>query len=139
MSKIPRTFTLHVIPEDLGRYRLDLDVTSNGTATTVARLDGKRLDRLRPTVVQAVTSSGHQRTVLSPTRRTPIHLTEDAGVRLSLIAMATAPLAKPARVEAIRLGLAGVSSEEALYWYAHCVGPNRNRAVRALRTLFSDE
>lgn len=139
MNRIRRTFTLHVTPDETGRYELQLKVATNGSSSSVATLRGAQLDRLRPSLVSAVTTSGHQRTVLGPTRRRPIQLNEDAGVRLALAALATGPLLKPVRVEAIRLGVEGMTSEEALYWYAHCTGPRSRRALRALRTLLAEE
>ena len=82
-----------------------------------------------------MTASKHPRTIVSPTRKAPIQLTEDAGVRLTLTALAVAPLSKASRVEAIRIGIDAMTSEEALYWYAYCTGPDANRALKALRML----
>ena len=135
MTHIHRTFTLHVIPDDTGGYHLDVNVATNGATTTVARLADRQLERLRSAVGMAVTASKHPRTIVSPTRKAAIQLSEDAGVRLALTALATAPLSKASRVEAIRIGIDAMTSEEALYWYAYCTGPDASRALRALRTL----
>ena len=135
MTRIRRTFTLHVVPDDTGGYKLEVNVATNGTPVSVARLTGRHLERLRTAVASAVTASEHARTIVSPTRTAPIQLSEDAGVRLALTALAVAPLSKASRVEAIRIGIDAMTSEEALYWYAYCTGPNTNRALRALRTL----
>ena len=135
MTRLRRTFTLHVIADDTGGYSLHVDVATNGTPETVARLVDQQLERLRTAVATAVTASKHPRTVVSPTRKAPIPLTEDAGIRLTLTALATAPLSKASRVEAIRIGVDAMTSEEALYWYAYCTGPDASRALRALRTL----
>lgn len=137
-THVHRSFTLHVLPE-AGDYGISLTVASNGAEATVASLDPSRLNRIRPSITQAVTSSGHQRTTLSHTRTKPIELSEDAGVRLTLITLATAPLTKPKRVEAVRLGVEAMTGEEALYWYAHCTGRHATRALKALRTLLADE
>jgi len=135
MTRTRRTFTLHVIPHDLGKYNLDVNVAANGTPVTVAHLADQQLERLRRAVATAVTASKHPRTIVSPTRKAPIQLTEDAGVKLTLTALAAAPLSKASRVESIRIGIDSMTSEEALYWYAYCTGPDSRRALRALRTL----
>ena len=139
MSRTPRTFSLRISPDDDGGYSVALDETTNMNTRTVATLDGHALERLRPAVMMAVTTSKQPRTALSASRRKPIPLTEDAGVRLGLTALAVKPLAKPARVDAVRLGVETMTSEEALYWYANSTGPNTNRALKALRTLLADE
>ena len=71
--------------------------------------------------------------------RQDVGANQDAGVRLGLTALATKPVLKSARVDAIRQGIQTMTSEEALYWYAYSTGPNANRALRALRTLLADE
>jgi len=139
MTRTPRTFTLEVRPDIDGGYGITLQVRSNGAVDTTTHIDASRLDRLRPAVVAAVTASKHARTVLSPTRKAPIRLTDEAGVRLGLTAHAAAPLSKAGRVDAIRQGIDAMTNEEALYWYALCTGPNRNRALKALRTLLAEE
>lgn len=139
MTTPHRHFALHVHPTPDGPYTLELTVATNGTTTTAARLEGAQLQRLRPAVTAAVVVSRHPRTILSPSRKAPIPLSEDAGVRLALITIATAPLAKASRAEAIRIGVEAMTSEEALYWYAMCTGPSRRRALRAIRTLLAEE
>ena len=135
MTRIQRTFTLHVVPEGTGGYHLELNVATNGTSVSVALLADRQLERLRSAVATAVTASKHARTIVSPTRNAPIPLSEDAGIRLSLMALTVAPLSKASRVEAIRIGIDAMTSEEALYWYAYCTGPDASRGLRALRTL----
>lgn len=139
MTTQRRTFNLHIDGETADHYTVALHVATNGTSKVVAHLDHARVDRLRPALLGAVTGSKHARTVLSPRRRAPIPLAEDAGVRLALVALATAPLAKAGRVDAVRHGIDTMTNEEALYWYALCTGPNARRALRALRTLLAEE
>jgi len=124
---------------DPSGYSVELTVTSNGDTTVLTRLEGDLMERLRPALVNAVVASKHPRTVLSPTRRAPIGLSEDAGVRLALTILAAKPITKPRRVEEIRTGIDTMTSEEALYWYAQCTGQNSNRALRALRILLAEE
>lgn len=139
MSTNTRTFSLEILFSNDGDYALDLRTNTNDHTSSVTSISGTHLNRIRPSAVRAVTTSGQQRTVLSPTRKAPIPLSEDAGVRLALIVLATAPLRKPARVEAIRLGIDALTAEEALYWYAHCTGPKANRALGALRILLAGD
>lgn len=138
MKRTSRSFLLQVEPDD-GGYALDLVMANNGHSQTLVRLDGRLLERLRTAVVDAVVDSKQPRTVLSPTRRAPIDLTEDAGIRLALIALAVKPVSKPGRVEEIRYGVEAMTSEEALYWFASSTGPRSNQALKALRILLAEE
>lgn len=139
MKRVPRAFSLAVIPDEQGDYAVELLTAANGRSTTLLHLRSPLLDRIRPAVLSAVVASKHPRTVLSPTRKAPIGLTEDAGVRLSLVALASAPLRKVSRVEAIKRGVESMTNEEALYWFALVTGPNANRALQALRLLLAEE
>jgi hypothetical protein len=139
MSRTRRTFRLDLHPDGVGGYHASLAVSTNGAPHVVAGIDPGRIDRLRPALLAAVTASNHPRTVLSPTRKTPIPLTENAGLRLALTTLATAPLRKTGRVDAIRHGIDQMTDEETHYWYALGTGPNRHRALRALRTLLAEE
>lgn len=138
MTQSLRTFTLE--PEHAGGTEAWMLVTTtNDREEVVARFAGKHLERNRPALAGAVTSSKHPRTILSLTRRAPVLLTEDAGVRLALTYLATGPIVKPDRSDAIRYGIDAMSSEEALYWYAYSTGPVAPRALRALRTLLAKD
>ena len=139
MTPESRTFMLTVHPDETGGYSLDLSETTNNKNRSVGMLEGASLERMRLSVLTAVTASKHPRTALTPRRRAPITLTEDAGIRLALTLLTVKPLAKPARVEAIRQGIDTMTSEEALYWYANCTGTNSARALKALRILLADE
>jgi hypothetical protein len=139
----PRSFELVVVPDQRSgsgdSYAVELHEVSNGQPKVVAALEDRQLDRLKSSVMSAVTGSKQPRSSLSASRRAPIPLSEDAGVRLGLAALAARPVSKPARVEAIRIGVETMTSEEALYWYAHATGSKQNRALKALRILLSDE
>ncbi|MCH8900054.1 MAG: hypothetical protein IH942_06110 [Acidobacteria bacterium] len=138
MTQTLRTFALQ--PENTaGKESWTLVATTNDRKEFVARFTGKQLERNRHSLAGAVANSKHPRTILSPTRKAPVPLTEDAGVRLALIHLTTGPIAKPDRSDAIRYGIDAMSSEEALYWYAYCTGPVASRALRALRTLLAEE
>ncbi len=140
MRSVSRTFTLEVLRGEGDVIGVGVRVAvDGGRAELVAKVHGQRFERIRVAALEAIVASKQARTVLSVTRRAPIRLTEEAGVRLALIALATRPLLKPTRVEAIRLGIGAMSSEEALYWYAHATGPKGSRALRSLRLLMAEE
>lgn len=138
MTRTQRSFVLAVSPVG-SDYMVELAVGTNGDTDVVVRLEGEQLQRMRPALLNAVVSSKQPRIVLSPTRKAPVGLSEDAGVRLALFVLAAKPVTKPQRVDQIRTGIDIMTSEEALYWYAQCTGPHANRALRALRTLLADE
>ena len=84
-------------------------------------------------VLAALRESRIARTAVSAQRRKPLALAESAGVRLALVLLATAPVSKRERIAAIQAGVAGMSTEEAYYWYAKCSGTEAARGRRALR------
>jgi hypothetical protein len=55
------------------------------------------------------------------------------------VMLTTAPLSKWTRVEAVAAGIQGMTTEEAYYWYAKCVGMDGHRARRALRLLLAED
>lgn len=134
-----RSFSLEVLRNGSDGYGLDLFETTTDGTSLIVRLSAADVERLRPAITGAVATSRHPRTVLSPTRTAPIRLSEDSGVRLILQALGTAPIAKPVRAEAIRVGVDAMTPEEALYWYAKVTGPTARRALRALRLLLADD
>ena len=106
---------------------------------TVMLVPRPRAARLRRLVVEAVTASGYPVQAVGPQRRKPFNLAQDPGVRLVLTLRALAPVRTPVRRERIAAGVAAMSPEEALYWYALTTNGNASRGLRALRTLLADE
>ena len=106
---------------------------------TVMAVPRPRAPRLRRYVVEAVTASGYPVHAVGPQRRKPFNLAQDPGVRLVLMLRALAPVRIPARRERIAAGVAAMSPEEALYWYALTTNGNAPRGLRALRTLLADD
>ena len=138
----PRGFELLVEPSTSDAYGVSLLETNGSGSTTPIRLTHLpplRVQRVMPHLLGAIKASRLPNSTLSPLRHKPIRLEESAGVRLALVMLATAPLSKWARVEAVAAGIQGMTTEEAYYWYAKCVGPNGRRARRALRLLLADE
>ena len=106
---------------------------------TVLAVPRPRAARLRRHVVEAVTASGYPVHAVGPQRRKPFNLAQDPGVRLVLMLRALAPVRIPARRERIAAGVAAMSPEEALYWYALTTNGNAARGLQALRILLTDE
>jgi hypothetical protein len=141
-SQKPRGFRLIVRPQGSDTYGLRLEETNGRPETPptlVFKVDWKATRRILPSVMEAVRRSRLPRSVLGPRRQKPLVLDESAGVRLALVFLATGPVSKHARVDAMAGAIADMSTEEAYYWYAKCMGPQAARARRALRLLLAEE
>lgn len=108
-------------------------------ASTVSTATPLQTARVLDALVAAVRASGHQASVLSPSRKKPVPLEEAAGVRLALALLAAQPVTKPDRIRRIVAGVASMSTEETYYWYAKAVGPDADRVRRALRLFLAEE
>lgn len=91
------------------------------------------------TIIDALKKNGYAPSNLNPKRKEPFDLSEDTGVRLSLLFWAIKPLEKTSRIEAIIDGISRMSNEEACYWFAKCTGDNPAQARQALRILLAGE
>ena len=128
-----------------GRYDMDL-VETNGRADNrrvVARLSADRLDAAQPALAEALRTSGQAKTALKPTRKTPVELAEEAGVRAALALAAIQGVTKPGRTARLLDGVSRLSNEECFYWYAHTIGTSDptvgRRRLKALRIFLSEE
>ena len=101
--------------------------------------DSDQVHRVLPAVVGAVKTSGQSKTVLSSTRRAPIRLREEPGVRLGLLLLAAAPVRKARRVQEFGDAVTTLTTEEAYYWYAKVTGPDSRRLRRAFRLFLAGE
>ena len=138
----PRGFQLRVEPVSADDYGLRLDeIDGTGQEATrpVANLGPSASRRLVEQAMDALQASGFRKSDLSAQRRQPFRLQEHHGVRLALAMVATGPLHKRARVEAVLSGMARMSDEETYYWYAKCLGPEASRGRRSLRLLLAEE
>jgi len=135
-----RGFQLVVRPTKTS-YGITLEETNGNAASTlaVAKIDEHQTRAVLPAVMTAVKASGHGRTVLGPQRKAPIPLSEEAGVRLALALLATAPVAKARRINTMLGGVDDMATEEAYYWYAKCMGSDAGRARKALRIFLAEE
>lgn len=143
-----RGFALTVHPDQArgdGHYAVALHETNGHPEARrqVARLPAHRLELASDALADALRTSKHPRTALKPTRRTPLALTEDAGVRLALAVNVVQGLSKPRRATRLLHALARLSDEECFYWYAHTLGtadPSvSRRRLKALRIFLAEE
>jgi hypothetical protein len=138
-----RGFRLEVEPADEGAFGLRLHETNGRPdhARPVAHLPAARYSRVSDAVVAALSASGKQPRVLAPTRKQPIDLDEMAGVRLALALNVVHGITKPGRTRALLDGVARLSDEECLYWYAACCAgtPVDQRRTKALRIYLAAE
>lgn len=128
-----------------GRYTVAVE-EANGRAGNTRRVATVKPDQLEAAglaLADALRDSGHARTVLSQSRRVPIPLHEDAGVRLALAANTIDGVSKPGRASRLLDGVARLSDEECFYWYAHTLGvtdeATRRRRLKALRIFLGPE
>lgn len=138
----PRGFQLTVEPVSANDYGLRLEESggaSKEATRPVANLGPSASRRLVEQAMDALQASGFRRSDLSAQRRQPFPLQEHYGVRLALAMVATGPLHKRARVEAVLSGVARMSEEETYYWYAKCLGGEASRGRRSLRLLLAEE
>jgi hypothetical protein len=109
----------------------------------ITRIPADRLAAAQPALADALRTSGHHRTALTATRKKPIALTEDAGVRAALAAATITGITKPGRTPRLLDGIARLSTEECFYWYAHTLGTSDpaqgRRRLKALRIFLADE
>lgn len=137
-----RGFDLEAIPEGIDTYGLHLREVGSGTDGRPAidlRVKASRARRVIESALLAVKRSGHPKGALGLQRVHPLTITEEAGVRLALVLLATAPLVKSRRVDTMLQAVDAMATEEAYYWYAKCVGESGARARRALRLLLAEE
>lgn len=105
-----------------------------------ARIRPNQLTRLTDPLGIALRRSGHQPAILTANRKAPVLLDESAGVRFALAARAVDQINRSSRAHSILEGLASMSDEETLYWWAKVNTPTSGiRALRALRILLADD
>jgi hypothetical protein len=136
-----RGFRLLITDGSVDSYGVALEET-NGSAVDaqlIARVNPRRTRYVMPALLEAVRRSGHVKTVLSPTRRQPLVLDEEAGVRLGVLLLAIEGVTKSRRIDDITDGVAAMTGEETYYWYAKSTGSEGGRYRRALRLFLAEE
>ena len=122
----PRGFQLTVEPVSANDYGLRLeesDRTDQDAKRPVANLGPSASRRLVEQAMDALQASGFRRSDLSAQRRQPFRLQEHHGVRLALAMVATGPLHKRARIEAVLSGVARMSDAEPFVRSTRCMIP----------------
>lgn len=136
-------FELRVIPLDSGDYRLELweppppdsrPIKARRT-TPLSRIEGWHLQLAENLVRRALDSNGYRMADLTRTRRTPLRLSEEDGVRLDLAFRAIPSLKRRTRIEDILHGIHEMSREEILYWHAKTSRDNGTLAENGLQAL----
>jgi len=140
-SSKPRGFRLLIHPAEIDTYGVALEEMNGSPAAgrIIARATPDHARRIMPSLLEAVRASGHSKTILSSSRRTPITLAEEAGVRLGLVLLATDRIVKSRRLEEMTEGVASMTGEETYYWYAKVTGRESRRLRRALRLFLAEE
>lgn len=138
-----RGFELLIEPDGTGKFAIRL-IETNGTPEhrrPIAYLPAGRFRRAEDAVLDAVTGSGKAARTLTVTRKKPVGLNEPSGVRLALALNVIHGITKPGRTRALLDGIARLSDEECLYWYAACCSgqPTDGRRTRALRIYLADD
>lgn len=108
----------------------------------VARAMGLPLQVAMPLLAAAVRANGAAPSRLSRPHEDgdpPIELDEASGARVALALVAVRPLRKLERMEGVVHGIAEMSAEEALYWFARVMRGPKARTLRALRILLAKE
>lgn len=139
--KRPLSFELEATGNSNGE-RVGLILTETGSESGdrfAVSLNPAASDRIQASLMAALRQSRLKPGELSPRRRKPLVLSEDAGVRLALTMVATKPVSRRKRIIEIEEGVTTMSTEETFYWYAKCTGPDGRRSQRALRLLLSGE
>lgn len=135
-----RGFQLRILPSGADGFGVVIEETSSDSRkapAVVARASPANVRRVMPSLMDAVRTSGHAKNVLSAQRAKPVPLAEEAGVRLALVLLATGPVRRWRRVDAMLEAVDGMTAEEAYYWYAKCAGAETMRVRRALRLLLA--
>ncbi len=108
----------------------------------VARAAGLPLEVVTPLLAAVVGANGiHPERLGRPSRPEdpPIDLDEGSGARLALALAAVHPLRKRRRMQGVVDGIAEMSAEEVLAWFARARRGPRQRVLRALRVLLAHD
>lgn len=68
----------------------------------------------------------------------PIEVSENLGVKITLLCLVTNCLRKLDRIRGIVRTLENMTWEEIFYWYSKCRGKSKNKGLKAFRILFDN-
>jgi len=123
-----------------GKPRDKRKAAVNGDWRLVARINGVPMRSVMDQILAAIKQAGYRASDLSRSRQEPFALKEEAGVRLGLLFLAVKPLRKPTRMSDISDQIAGMTDEEAYYWFSKTTSVHHGRrAQKALRILLAKE
>ncbi len=98
-------------------------------------IDGLALLSAWDIVLDVLRSNQHKPAAIQHGKKKRFGLSEESGVRLSLLFKAIAPLSNLDHIRVLQQAIWAMSDEEAYYWFSKCHGPNGRRGVHALRVL----
>ena len=123
-----------------GKPRAKRKAAGNGDWRLVAKINGTPMRSVMDQILGAIKQAGYRTSDLSRSRQEPFALKEEAGVRLGLLFLAVKPLRKPTRMSDISDHIAGMTDEEAYYWFSKTTSlQHGRRAQKALRILLAKE
>ena len=136
-------FQLAVEPLPNASYALTVlqrpfPASRNGRAlpsVKMGSIDGLALSSAWEIILDVVRSNHHKPAAIQHDRKKRFGLSEESGVRLSLLFKAIAPLSNLDHIRALQQAIWAMSDEEAYYWFSKCHGPNGRRGEHALRVL----
>jgi len=106
----------------------------------VAKVNGTPMRSVIDQILGAIKQAGYRASDLSRGREEPFSLKEETGVRLGLLFLAVKPLRKQTRMSDISDHIAGMTDEEAYYWFSKTTSVHDGRrAQKALRILLAKE
>lgn len=140
-KKRPLSFKLSVIDAtERGNFGVQLEESGESDHDAFSiRLNSRQTARILDSILAALRESSLKSAQLHAGRVKPLKLKEPAGVRLTLVMMATKPLSNRRRLQEIETGVSMMGAEETYYWYAKCTGDSSNQAQQAMRVLLSSE
>jgi hypothetical protein len=103
----------------------------------VGRISGLALVSAQDLVLEVLRKHHYKPAVLQHGKKKRLDLSEESGVRLSVLFKAIAFLSNLDHIRALQHAIWAMSDEETYYWFAKCSGPNECRGVRALCTLYN--
>lgn len=101
----------------------------------MGRIEGLALLSALDIVLDVLRANHHQPKALLPDKKKLLGLSEESGVRLTVMFKALAALSNLDRIRVMQQAIWAMSDEEMYYWFSKCSGPNGRQGVRALRIL----
>ena len=135
-----RGFLLHLRRHGPDGLTADLFETAGKTGSRpllIARASPANVRRVMPSIMAAIKASGLPKPTLGGAGEKEVRISEEPGVRLALVLLATGPVRRARRVDTIADEVAGMTVEEGYYWYSKVTGDQAGRRKQALRLLLA--